>query len=422
MKSILPNAVFDERPLFSGLRVLDIASFIAGPTATTVLSDFGAEVVKVEAPGMGDPYRHTYLSPPNPSSKENYAWQLTNRNKRSLVVDLKNPHSAEVLARLVKWADVLVTNFPPRVRQRLGLNYEDVSLLNPRLIYADITGYGEVGPEADKPGYDTTAYWARSGLMHVTRQASSPPALPVPGIGDHATAISLYAGIVSGLYRRERTGKGCNVRTSLIANGVWATAMWLQAALQGAKFSHEIDRRRPPNALFNSYRSQDSRWILLAFVQEDKNWPVFARAIERSDMLSDPRFADAERRHANSGALVAEIDRVFGGHPLAHWRSVLDAAHLPYGAVQVWDEIVKDPQLLANHILVPIAEGGGVTMTVDSPVVIKESPKVAPRTAPALGEHTDEVLEELGFDAAQIDELRAAGAIPHAPQSSRLHE
>ncbi|MCC8969136.1 CaiB/BaiF CoA transferase family protein [Bradyrhizobium brasilense] len=422
MKSILPNAVFDERPLFSGLRVLDIASFIAGPTATTVLSDFGAEVVKVEAPGMGDPYRHTYLSPPNPSSEENYAWQLTNRNKRSLVVDLKNPHSAEVLARLVKWADVLVTNFPPRVRQRLGLNYEDVSLLNPRLIYADITGYGEVGLEADKPGYDTTAYWARSGLMHVTRQASSPPALPVPGIGDHATAISLYAGIVSGLYRRERTGKGCNVRTSLIANGVWATAMWLQGALQGAKFSDEIDRRRPPNALFNSYRSQDSRWILLAFVQEDKNWPVFARAIERPDMLSDPRFSDAERRHANSGALVAEIDRVFGAHSLAHWRSVLDAAHLPYGAVQVWDEIVKDPQLLANHVLVPIAEGGEVTMTVDSPVVIKESPKVAPRTAPALGEHTNEVLEELGFDATQIDELRAAGAISHAPQGGRLHE
>src|SRR5215831_21118828 len=137
--------------LFAGLRVLDIASFIAGPAATTVLADFGADVVKVERPGMGDPHRHTYLSPPNPSSKENYAWQLTNRNKRSLVVDLKNPHSTEVLARLVNWADVLVTNFPPRVRQRLRLSYEDVSPLNPRLIYAAITGYGELGPEADKP-------------------------------------------------------------------------------------------------------------------------------------------------------------------------------------------------------------------------------------------------------------------------------
>jgi crotonobetainyl-CoA:carnitine CoA-transferase CaiB-like acyl-CoA transferase len=420
MNSNSANALFDDRPLFSGLKVLDIASFIAGPTATTVLSDFGAEVVKVEAPGMGDPYRHTYLSPPNPSSNENYAWQLTNRNKRSLVVDLKNPHAAEVLARLVNWADVLVTNFPPPVRQRLRLNYEDVSPLNPRLIYAAITGYGELGPEADKPGFDTTAYWARSGLMHVTREASGPPVLPVPGIGDHATSISLYAGIVSGLYRRERTGRGCNVQTSLIANGVWASAMWLQAALQKARFSGETDRRRPPNALFNSYQSQDNRWILLAFVREDKNWPAFAQAIERPDLLADPRFADAAGRHANSGALVAELDHVFGAHRLAHWKSVLDAAHLPYGVVQVWEEIVKDRQLLSNQILAPIVDGtGNVRMTVDSPVVIKGSPKVAPRVAPELGEHTDEVLQELGFDAAQIELLRARGAIPHLASRSR---
>jgi formyl-CoA transferase len=228
---------------------------------------------------------------------------------------------------LVKWADVLVTNFPPRVRQRLKLNYEDVSPLNPRLIYADIIGYGELGPEADKPGFDVTAYWARSGLMHFTHEASSPPAVPVPGIGDHATAISLYAGIVSGLYRRERTGKGCNVSTSLIANDAWATTMWLQAALQGAKFYGPIDRHHSLNALFASYRTQDNRWVLLAFVEEDKNWPAFVQAIERPDLLTDSRFADAKGRHANSGAFVAELDRVFGAHPLAHWTTVLDVAN-----------------------------------------------------------------------------------------------
>jgi crotonobetainyl-CoA:carnitine CoA-transferase CaiB-like acyl-CoA transferase len=194
-----PQELVTQDSLFSGLKVLDIASFIAGPAATTVLADFGAQVIKVERPGTGDPYRQDYLRPPNPAWKDNYAWQATNRNKRSLVVDLKNPHATEVLVRLVRWADVLVTNFPPRVRQRLGLRYEDVSPLNPRLIYADITGYGELGPEADKPGFDITAYWARSGLMHFTRAASSPPVAPVAGAGDHATAISLYAGIVSGL-------------------------------------------------------------------------------------------------------------------------------------------------------------------------------------------------------------------------------
>jgi formyl-CoA transferase len=401
--------------LFSGLKVLDFASFIAGPAATTVLSDFGAEVVKVEPPGIGDPYRYLYLTPPNPRLKENYTWQLTNRNKRSLAIDLKNPQAGEVLARLVKWADVLVTNFPPRVRKGLKLNYEDVSPFNPRLIYADITGYGELGPEADKPGFDITAYWARSGLMQFTRDASSPPAVPVPGIGDHATAISLYAGIVTGLYRRERTGKGCNVSTSLIANGAWAVATWLQAGLFGAKFSGEIDRKNPPSALTGvSYRTSDNRWLLLAFVEEEKNWPVFAKAIERADLLADPRFASSKGRNANSGVLVAEFDRMFGAQPLVFWKTLLDGARLPYSVVQIPEEIVKDPQLLANRIIVPINDGStNPKYTVDSPVTIRESPKVAPRVAPGLGEHTDQVLQELGFSASEIDGFRASGAIPH---------
>ena len=407
--------------LFAGLKVLDIASFIAGPAATTVLSDFGAEVVKIERPGDGDPYRQDYLRPPNPASKENYPWQLDNRNKRSLVVDLKNPHATEVLVRLVKWADVLVTNFPPRVRQRLKLSYEHVSPLNPRLIYADITGYGERGPEADKPGFDITAYWARTGMMQFNRDASSPPVAPVPGSGDHATAMSLYAGIVSGLYRRERTGKGCHVQTSLIANGVWAASMWLQAALHGAKFPDPINRHHMPNALFATYRTQDNRWLMLAFVEEDKNWPAFALAIERPDLISDRRFANADCRHANSEAFVAELDRVFGAHSLAHWKKLLDAAHLPYGVVQIAEEIVNDPQLLANQILVPIEDGGVIPrLTVDSPVVIEESPKVKPRMAPELGEHTEQILGEIGFDADQIDALRSNGAIPHSLEVETL--
>src|SRR5471032_3110359 len=166
--------------LFTGLKVVDLASFIAGPAATTILSDFGADVIKVEPPGMGDPYRYFYVTPPNPTSDTNYAWQLTNRNKRS---------------------------------KALGLTYEELAPLNDRLIYADITGYGLDGPEADKPGFDITAYWARTGLMDVTHDADSPPTLPIPGIGDHATAVTLYSAIVTGLYRRTLTGKGGHVTT-----------------------------------------------------------------------------------------------------------------------------------------------------------------------------------------------------------------
>ncbi len=406
--------------IFSGLKVVDLASFIAGPGAATILSDFGAEVIKVEPPGIGDPYRYLYQTPPMPRLKENYTWQLTNRNKKSLVLDLKNSQAEEVVSRLVRWADVLVTNFPPRVRKGLKLNYEDVAPLNPRLIYADITGYGEVGPEADKPGFDITAYWARSGLMQFTRDASSPPAIPVPGIGDHATAVSLYAAIVTGLYRRERTGKGCNVSTSLIANGAWATAAWLQAGLFGAKFSGELDRHNPPNALAGaSYRTSDDRWLLLCFVDENKGWPVFAKAIERADLLEDARFADSKGRRANSSALVAELDALFATQPLAHWKTMLDGARLAYGVVQIPEEIVKDPQLFANRIVVPIEDGStSPKYTVDSPLTVKESPKVAPRVAPGHGEHTDEVLLEIGFDKPAVESLRKSGAIPADQQQA----
>jgi crotonobetainyl-CoA:carnitine CoA-transferase CaiB-like acyl-CoA transferase len=407
--------------IFSGLKVLDLASFIAGPAATTVLSDFGAEVIKVEPPGIGDPYRYLYLTPPNPSLKENYAWQLTNRNKRSLVLDLKNPQGREVFERLVRWADILVTNFPPRVKKGLKLTYEEVAPLNSKLIYADITGYGELGPEADKPGFDITAFWARSGLMQFTRDSSGAPAIPVPGIGDHATAITLYAAIVTGLFRRERTGKGCNVSTSLIANGAWATAMWLQAGLLGAKFTGEVDRKNPPNALAGgSYRSSDNRWVLLVFAEEDKNWPVFAKAIERADLLTDPRFVDSKSRHSNSAALVAELDRLFAAEPLAHWKTVLDAARLPYGVVQIPEEIIHDPQLYANRIVIPIQDGSAnPKYTVDSPMTIEGSSKVAPRLAPRHGEHTEEVLLEIGYDALAVEALKKSGAVTGAQKPTR---
>jgi crotonobetainyl-CoA:carnitine CoA-transferase CaiB-like acyl-CoA transferase len=159
-------------------------------------------------PGTGDPYRYFSNTPPNPVADINYAWQLTNRNKRSIALDLKSKEAKEVLNRLIRWADVVVINFPPRVKASLGLGYEELSALNPRLIYADITGYGSAGPEAETPGFDVTAYWARSGLMEVTHDAGSPPTLPIPGIGDHATATTLYAAIVTALYTRERTGQG----------------------------------------------------------------------------------------------------------------------------------------------------------------------------------------------------------------------
>src|SRR5713101_8806018 len=192
--------------VFSGLKVVDLASFIAGPSAAVILSDYGADVIKVEPP-TGDPWRMAYKVPPQPRAHDNYTWHLNNRNKRGLAVDLKSPDAAGVLERLVKWADVLIVNTPHPARKRLKLLYEDVAPWNPRLIYADLTGFGDKGPDADLPGFDVTAYWARSGLLSLTRDAGAPPTWPVVGSGDHATAVSVFSAIVTALYRRERTGK-----------------------------------------------------------------------------------------------------------------------------------------------------------------------------------------------------------------------
>ncbi len=278
--------------MFSGLKVVEIASFIAAPAAATMLSDFGADVIKVEPPGLGDPQRLLSSVPPSPAAPGNYSWHLANRNKRGMSVDLKSEGGTEILKRLVEWADVVITNFPHGTREALHLGYEEVSGWNPRVIYADITGFGDAGPDAKLPGFDLTAFWSRSGLLASTRDAGAPPTSPPWGSGDYTTATAIYAAITTALYHRERTGKGANVGTSLLATGVWATGTLVSAALAGAKPYELHDRNKPVNAMTNAYQSGDGRWIMLA--AKRSAFPALANAIGRSDLLADPRFTDAQ--------------------------------------------------------------------------------------------------------------------------------
>src|SRR6195256_4502435 len=282
--------------IFSGLKVVDLASFIAGPSAAVILSDFGADVIKVEPPS-GELWRHAHKLPPQPVAEDAYAWHLANRNKRGIALDLKSLSASQVLEKLVKWADVLIVNTPHPARKKLKLEYDDVVGWNPRLIYADVTGFGEKGPDADLPGFDITSYWARSGLLSMTRDAGAPPTWPVGGSGDNATAVGLYSAIVTALYRRERTGKGSHVTTSLLAEGVWSASVSIQAALGGATFSPPHDRTHPANAALNVYRTADDTWFVL-IVGPDKLKAV-AQAIGREDLLTDPRFSDPKELMEN---------------------------------------------------------------------------------------------------------------------------
>ena len=396
--------------VFSGLKVVDLASFIAGPGAAVILSDFGADVIKVEPP-TGDLYRTVYNIPPQPRAEDNYAWHLNNRNKRGMAVDLKSPGAATIVERLVKWADVLIVNTPHPARKRLRLEYDDVAQWNPRLIYADLTGYGDKGPDADLPGFDITAYWARSGLLSLTRDAGAPPTLPVVGSGDHATAVGLFSAIVLGLYRRERTGKGSYVTTSLLAEGVWAAGVMNAAALCDAEFFPLHDRKAPPNAMLNVYRSSDDNWFLLV-VTPDK-LAALAEGIGRAELLADARFSDAAKLAANAAQLTAILDEVFSAQPMAHWHDVFERAHITFGVVKEPGEVVKDPQLRENGVVVPIMGAGGkLKFTISSPIQVHGVAKVPARRAPALGEHNEQVLEQLGFSATEIEGFRASGAIP----------
>lgn len=398
--------------LLAGVRVIDAASFIAGPVATTIMADLGADVIKLEPPD-GDPYRHRAAGPGVPESPHNYRWIVDNRTKRGLALDLRQPAGRAVLHRLVERADVFVTNTPLDSRASLGIRWEDLAPLNPRLVYASITAYGERGDEAPRSGFDATALWARSGLMDLLKPSpDSPPARSLPGMGDHPTGVTLFAAIMTALYRRQQTGHGTMVATSLLANGLWWNAIQVQAALSGARVEPRPPREEPATALANLYRCADGRWFLLNLLNDDRDWPQLLGAIVRPDLGDDPRFAATPARRANARALVLILDAVFGSKPWAEWRAILSRHRLTFGEVATVDDARDDPQMVASGALVPIDDPrAGAPLTVASPLWLEGVEKVAPRVPPELGEHSVEILREAGYGNAEIDTLLASRVI-----------
>ena len=397
--------------VFSGLKVLDAASFIAAPAAATIMADFGADVIKIEPPGEGDAYRGVSFLPGMPISDTDYCWTVDDRNKRSLALDLKRPEARKIVHDLIVDTDVFITNYPPAVRNRLGIAFNQLSHINERLIYASLTAYGERGAEANKPGFDSTAWWARSGLMDQVRpDARSLPARSIPGMGDHPTALALYGAIVTALFHRERTGKGALVGSSLLASGVWASACFVQAGLDGARFIPRPPRTEALNALSNHYRCGDDRWLILAIsvAQDVKLWPRFAETIGRPDLAHDPLFANRQARIKNARALVALLDEIFLQRNAEDWMRLLEAKGFVVALVARPSEAVHDRPMRENGVIVPLQGGGH---TVSSPLWIAGIEKAVATPAPKIGEHGAAILRERGITEEQIAELRSKGVI-----------
>ena len=393
--------------LFSGLKVIDCASWIAGPAAATIMSDFGADVIKIEPPGVGDPWRGRG---PIPGRTVDYYWQLTSRNKRSLAIDLKHADGIAALHRLAATADVFVTNFPLPVRDRLQLSPAHLLPLNPRLIYASFTAYGEAGEEAAKTGFDSTAYWARTGLMDQVRaEATTSPARSMPGMGDHPSATGLYAAIVTALYRREKTGLGGVVKSSLLQNGLWANGCAVQTRLFGEHVAHRPTREEAPNALANHYQTRDGRWFIMAMWNEQRQLRGFLSALGREDLTDDPRFATPDARKQNAGELVQLLDAEFAKRDLDDWRAILDGVGVTFGIVGTVNEVLDDQQMRDSGALVPFDDGEH--LTVSSPFHIDGVEKVPARRAPDLGQHSEAVLREAGYGADDIARLRTLGVL-----------
>ena len=392
------------------IKVLDLGSYVAGPAAATVMSDFGADVVKIE-PLDGDPYRR--LLGRAVEFYPNFFWDQDSRNKRSVAIDFTNDDGYAILMQLVKRSDIVITNYRPDLLTRHQLTYDDLSAVRKDLIYGQVNSYGLEGPDKDLTGFDATAWWARSGLMDHVRRPTGPHAISAPGMGDHATCMSLFGGIMAALYRRVKTGAGAHVYTSLLANGAWSHSMLIQGGLVGFDLSDQAtpdDLKATP--LATMYETSDDRTLLLCILNPAKEWPGFVRAIGTPAWTAEPRFDDPEQRVANALDLYGLLADVFQSDTSAAWRKRLDAENVTYSVASGVSDVINDEQLYANDILTPMSEGDQLyTHTVNSPIWIKGVKKKTPVCAPDIGQHSNEVLTDLGFSEDEINHLIRRGVI-----------
>jgi formyl-CoA transferase len=392
--------------------VVDAATFLAGPGAATMLGDFGAKVIKIEPPN-GDGYRGLVGRYPVP-----YHWLLTSRNKQSLALDLSKDAGQTLMHQLIAKADVMTTNFMRSQLERYQLTYPTLQAINPRLIFAHITGYGDDGPDADKRAFDVTGWWARSGMMEFIRDPGQTPLMPAPGMGDHSTATALFGAIMSGLYKRERTGLGCHVSTSLAANGVWANGMALQGVAAGNDLAEHRQNAGWVNPLSGAYGCADGSYLVLTMINTQREYPQLCEALNHPEWLLDERFADIRQAMRNRDLLQQMIAEAFAQMTYDQAAKCLDEQGITYAKVQTMSEVLADEQLRAAGIVIETGDSqGDFDLTIASPINIVGEAKKTPQRAPDIGADSLTVLRELDFEESYLQELLSTDVIVDGSQS-----